>query len=196
MNVQATIKKDLKEALKDDDARFNHVMRVIDTVQALSDLHGGNKEKLTIAALLHDMTKNQPNDWHIKTIRPVFGQGVIDAFPPPLYHAFSAMIVARETYGIEDLDILLPIKHHTIGKPAMSLHEKLLFLADYTEPGRPFDSAKSVGKTAQRDLNQAVFEAMDAAIRVFESGGEVPALAYKSHRYYEILTHPPRRNYE
>ncbi len=195
MSLNEQITRDLRRALGDDTDRFDHVMRVTKMVKTLAERFGGDTEKLTTAALLHDITKNKDDAWQRETIRPVFGEAVLDAYPPPLYHAFTAMIVAREHYGIEDPDILLPIKHHTIGKPAMSLHEKVLFIADFSEPGRPYEASTAVRETAKYSLDDAVFEAMDRAIKVFEGGGTIPNLAYDAHRYYYSYTQGEKAPY-
>ena len=37
---------------------------------------------------------------------------------------------------MDDGDVLNAILHHTTGRPQMSMLEKIIFLADYIEPGR------------------------------------------------------------
>lgn len=39
-------------------------------------------------------------------------------------------------YGVRDPEILAAIRWHITGRPEMGLLEQILFVADYTEPGR------------------------------------------------------------
>lgn len=42
----------------------------------------------------------------------------------------------KHQYGIQDDEILLAIYNHTTGRKHMTKTEKLVFIADYIEPGR------------------------------------------------------------
>ena len=54
----------------------------------------------------------------------------------PLLHAKAGNCLAQKKYGITDEEILLAISYHTTGRPRMSLLEKIIYIADYIEPGR------------------------------------------------------------
>ena len=41
----------------------------------------------------------------------------------------------QSEFGIEDEEVLLAIKNHTTGRKEMTKTEKLVFIADYIEPG-------------------------------------------------------------
>ena len=43
----------------------------------------------------------------------------------------AGAIVAKDEYGIEDEDILNAIRFHTVGRPNMSLLEKIIYIADF-----------------------------------------------------------------
>ena len=55
---------------------------------------------------------------------------------PGLLHAKLGAFFAREKYGIENEEILRSIESHTTGRPNMSLLDKIIYIADYIEPGR------------------------------------------------------------
>lgn len=55
---------------------------------------------------------------------------------PYLLHGKVGAFYARTLYGIDDEDILNAITYHTTGRPGMSMLEKIIFTADYIEPGR------------------------------------------------------------
>ncbi len=53
-----------------------------------------------------------------------------------MVHAKLGACLAEKEYGVDDGDVLNAILHHTTGRPQMSMLEKIIFLADYIEPGR------------------------------------------------------------
>ena len=59
---------------------------------------------------------------------------------PALIHARLGAYFAEYEYGITDSEILDAITYHTTGRPAMTMIEKIVYLADYIEPGRKKDS--------------------------------------------------------
>ena len=60
--------------------------------------------------------------------------------PGPLLHGpATAARLARE--GVRDAELLDAIAYHTLGHPRLGRLGRALYLADYLEPGRPFDPA-------------------------------------------------------
>jgi predicted HD superfamily hydrolase involved in NAD metabolism len=53
-----------------------------------------------------------------------------------LIHAKLGAKLAKEKYGVLEKEILSAIENHTTGKPDMTMLEKIVFSADYIEPGR------------------------------------------------------------
>ena len=51
-----------------------------------------------------------------------------------------------DKYKIKDMEIINAILNHTTGKPAMTLLEKIVFVADYIEPRR--DKAPNLPESA------------------------------------------------
>jgi predicted HD superfamily hydrolase involved in NAD metabolism len=76
---------------------------------------------------------------------------------PHLLHADVSAIVARDTFGVEDEEVLQAIANHTLGRPGMSLLSCIVFLADSIEPGR----GHTPDLEAVRQLSyQTVYEAV------------------------------------
>lgn len=182
------IQADLKEIFKNDKTRLTHIEGVLSTALKLGERFGIDETKLKLAALLHDITKNEPLSFHETLIKKHFDAEILKTYTEPLYHAFSAAVIAKETYGIEDEEILEAIKHHTIGKPAMRPIEKVLFISDYIEPNRPYAASKTVRQIAFDDIDYAVYKALDNSIELFASTAAfIPKLAYDTKDYYEWL---------
>ena len=150
------IRKQLKKEL--DKARYEHTIGVMDTAACLAMRYGCDMNKALTAGLLHDCAKCIPNDGKLRLCKK-YGIEITPAEKkaPFLLHAKLGSYLAREEYGVEDPEILSAIACHTTGKPNMSMLDKIVFIADYIEPGR--DRAPGLPRIralAFRDLDQAL----------------------------------------
>ena len=75
----------------------------------------------------------------------------------------GAYLVEKEA-GITDVEILDAIRYHTSGRPKMTLLEKIIYLADYIEPGRHFPGVEEVREIAKTDLDNALIQAIQNTI--------------------------------
>ena len=120
-----------------DEDRFEHTLGVMFTCASLAMVHGYDLKDAQAAGLLHDSAKCIPNKKKLK----MCAEHNIPVTPfekehPFLLHAKLGAYVARAKYGITDEEILSSITFHTTGKPEMSTLEKIVYIADYIEPGR------------------------------------------------------------
>ncbi|TCP69291.1 bis(5'-nucleosyl)-tetraphosphatase (symmetrical) YqeK [Baia soyae] len=160
--LQAT-KKQLKPE------RFEHTLRVVDTAVELAKRFGADPPKAKIASILHDYCKfwsrEQLTQWIKRCQLPLD----LLEYHKEIWHAPVGAEVAREEFGIVDEDILQSIRSHTVGRPGMSTLEKVVYLADYIEPGRRFPGVDEVRRLAEIDLDVAVLQAMDNTILFLQS---------------------------
>lgn len=160
--LQAT-KKQLKPE------RWEHTLRVVDTVMKLAKQYGADPYKAEIASILHDYCKFWSNEKLTEWIqRYQLSSDLLD-YHKEIWHGPVGAEVAREKFGIEDEDILQAIRSHTVGRPGMSLLEKVVYLADYIEPGRKFPGVDEVRRLAKLDLDKAVLKAMNNTISFLQS---------------------------
>ena len=179
--------EELKVIYKHKPNRLKHVLGVRDTAVQLGELHNAECKKLETAALLHDITKYYPKEKNIELITTHFpnSEEIIKEFNEHILHAFSAYIVAKEVYNITDKDILNSIMNHTIGKADMNIYEKIIFISDYIEPNRTYDSCIKVRNMAFENIDLAVYTAINDSIIFYENnGGQVPNSAYKARQFY------------
>ena len=183
--------KELEEVYINKPNRFKHVIGVKETAIKLGKIHKVDIHKLTIAALLHDITKYYSKEENIRIIKGNFANAeeIITEFNEHILHAFSAYVLARDTYHIKDEDILNAIKYHTIGKKDMNLYEKIIFISDYIEPNRTYESCVKVRKLAFENIDLAVYTAINDSIIFYEeTGGQIPKSAYEAREfYYQLL---------
>ena len=129
------MRKKVKKALDKD--RYEHTKGVMYTACSLAMAYGYDLHKAMVAGLLHDCAKCIPHEEKIDLCRknhmPV---NEIELANPGLLHAKAGAILAERRYGVKDPEILHAIRVHTTGEPEMSLLDRILFVADYIEPGR------------------------------------------------------------
>lgn len=136
--------------------RFKHTLGVISEAEKLALQYGADVQKCIIAAALHDITKEDTVTRH-REIFQKYGQspqGEDDR--PPIYHAMTAAILANEEFGIQDREIIDAVKNHTTARKDMSLCEKIIFLADFTEPARDFEGVIKARELSYQDIDKAV----------------------------------------
>ena len=129
------IKKDLKERLSKN--RYNHSLNVMETAAELAKFWGADVEKCKLAGLVHDCGKLKDKNKiieHCKTYNVELTDE--EKNNPNVIHAFLGEKLAEVLYGIDDPEILEAIRYHTTGEKNMTLISKIIFLADYIEPGR------------------------------------------------------------
>lgn len=182
--------KDLELLYKDKPNRLKHVYGVRKQALHLGKKHNVNLEKLELASLLHDITKYETVEFHKEKIKQFYTNyyQVFNEFNDKLLHAFSARVIAEQKYGINDEDVLKAIESHTIGNMNMSMIEKIIFISDYTEENRTYESCVKVRKIVEENIDLAVFTAIDDSINFFEKeNAKIPATAYRARAYYRKL---------
>ncbi len=144
------------------------------------------------AALFHDLAKELPLAEQKSYSDLYLG---FEEENPELLHGPAAAFLAREHFGISSADVLNAIQYHTSGRPGMSTLEKIIFLADKIEYGRPFKDLDSIRSPAFAEgaeatekealLNEAVCLCFDEVFSALErSGQEICPLSKEA---YNIL---------
>ncbi len=148
--------------------RFKHAQGVRGTAAELSRQYGSDREKAEIAALLHDIARDLPLEEMkriLKSVNAPFNCTGQASAAPSLLHARVGAVIARKQFGIEDDDILRSIELHTTGGKSMTLLAKIVFVADFIEPGRTFRGVQTARKTAFKDIDNTIYYIMRFLIR-------------------------------
>ncbi|MFP4077799.1 MAG: bis(5'-nucleosyl)-tetraphosphatase (symmetrical) YqeK [Candidatus Izemoplasmataceae bacterium] len=183
--ILAQLRKDVDSVFAEDPERLNHIYGVRATAVILAHQQGVSMENAEVAAFLHDLTKNYTEEEH-KALIEKYYDDVLNDYNEAIWHSFSAAAIARETYKVRNDDIIKAVESHTLGRPDMTTLEKILFVADYIEPNRPYANSKEVFKIAFKDLDRAVYRALERSIELFESKGEtIPDVAYQARDFYK-----------
>lgn len=136
--------------------RFEHVLRVEKTALQLAEKYDADLERVSIAALLHDIAKEQSDEEMRDLIISENLNLNLLQFGNAIWHGPVGAIVARREFHIENDEILDSIKQHTVGAQEMSLVAQIVFVADYIEPNRKFSSVKKARQIADESLAKAV----------------------------------------
>lgn len=149
-------------------SRIQHILRVEQMAIELADCHRIDVEKVAKAALMHDLAKYfKPQ----KLLDMAQAEGLeIDptsAANPHLLHADVGALVARDTFSVDDAEVLQAIANHTLGQPGMSSLSCIVFLADSLEPERGDTSELAeLRKASYHNLDQAVWLTCDYSLKL------------------------------
>lgn len=146
--------------------RYLHTVRVTETAVALAERYGVDREKAEMAAIFHDYAKFRPEQEMIEIIHKnkSIKNDLLD-FASELWHAPVGAALVRDEVGIDDEEVLQAIHFHTTGRANMTALEKVIFLADYIEPGRSFKGVEQVRELARMNLDHAVFQSIANTIK-------------------------------
>lgn len=171
-------------------ARFEHTLRVQKLAVKYAEQMGIDKERTSIAAILHDYCKFWSNEKLISWIRKYNLPNDLLDYHPELWHAPVGAEVAARHFGITDQEILQAIRYHTTGRPQMSQLEKIIFLADLLEPARRFPGVEELRALAANDFDQAIWKALDQTIGyLIEKQQKIYPLTLMARNYFlEIVT--------
>ena len=180
---------ELRKAIKkvQDAKRYEHTLGVAYTAAALAMKYEEDILKAQIAGLLHDCAKCLSDEYLLEICdKAKLSVSDIERRNPFLLHAKAGAHLAKEKYHVEDKDILNAIYYHTTGRARMSLLEKIIFVADYIEPGRKTaPNLRLIRKTAFEDIDGAICLIIkDTLIYLQESGGEIDPATEITGKYY------------
>lgn len=164
--------------------RFRHVQNVAKSALKLAERWGYSEpRKAELAGLLHDYAKEETDATFIQLIGKYQLDPDLLNWNNNVWHGLVGIYKIQEDLGLTDPEIIRAIEIHTVGSAAMTLLDKILYVADYVEEGRTFE-----GVDAARHL--AYEQDLDAAV-AYETVHTVAFLTRKHVRIYPqtILTY-------
>jgi nicotinate-nucleotide adenylyltransferase len=142
--------------------RRAHSRRVAELVVDLCGLHGLDQRKGTLAGLAHDLAREMPPERVRElALRDGAGESRLEARYPVLLHGRAAATILGDTCGIRDPEIRRAVACHVTGCQGMGRLAKIVFAADFLEPGRRFISERERSEILQMAID-------DMTIRVLE----------------------------
>ena len=171
--------KEMLERMLDEN-RLMHSIGVSKFAGELAERYGLNIEKAKRCGLLHDIAKCIPySDAIIMCDELEAELDPIERHMPPLVHAKLGAELVKCFFGIREGEITSAIRSHTVGKPNMSLFDKIIFVADMCEEGRTLPDLDIIRKTSFEDIDMAVIMCIDKSISYNNKTGKtVHPMAY------------------
>lgn len=163
----------LKECL--DNERYYHSLGVSYTAATLAMKYGCDVYKAQLAGLIHDYAKKDPTKSYIFFCENnEIEINEAEYNNPGLLHAKIGAFLANRDFKITDPDVLSSITYHTTGKPDMSLLEKIIYIADYIEPGRfKQPNLEAIRKEAYTDIDRALLMILSDTMDHLKTTGKV-----------------------
>ena len=147
--------------------RFVHTMGVVEEAERLAAHYARDISKARWAALLHDCTKEYSADkkrmlchiWDIPLDETLIAQ--ID-----ITHSLLSAESARRNFYVDDAEILQAIRYHTTGYKGMTMLDKIIMLADYTEPYRDdWGPIPEMRRLSLTNINEALIMGIQCTIK-------------------------------
>ena len=185
----------LKEYLTRD--RFIHTQGVMYTTTALAMCHGEDLVKAQVAGLLHDCAKCIPTGKKLKICKKNdIALTKWEEENEALLHAKVGVYIAKKKYGITDPEILNAIRYHTTGKADMTPLEKIVYIADYIEPGRyKAKNLPEVRHLAFQDLDETMYRILrDTILYLSGSANTMDPSTTEAYEYYQKLHNERKRS--
>lgn len=182
------IRKAMEKTL--DDKRFEHTLGVAYTAAALAMRYDADVLKAETAGMLHDCAKCMSNEKRLSICeKHNISVNAIERSNPFLLHAKVGSYIAMQKYNVHDTDTVNAILNHTTGRPNMSLLEKIIFVADYIEPGRKqAPNLSEIRRLAFIDLDESLFYILgDILVYLNTIDGEIDLMTQKTYDFYNKI---------
>lgn len=152
--------------------RYGHTLRVANAAEDLARVHGLDRGRARLAALLHDAAREMSSEEFLGLARSWnLPLGEPERESPKLLHGPVAAELARRELGVEDGEVLDAIREHTTGRPEMGPLSLVLYVADKVEPARDYPSVGRLRRLSREDLRGAAAESLRRSIAHNEERG-------------------------
>ena len=150
--VKAFVRSRLSES------RWQHTLGVAETSAWLSDIVIPDKKTdVIIAALFHDVAKELTSDEQHRLISEL-GVAVLpeELQTEAALHCFAAVaLIKRDFPHLANPEILSAVHRHTLGAGDMSVFDKIVYIADYIEPGRTNSACRTTARILEEEISRA-----------------------------------------
>ena len=180
--IKADIQKNLTPS------RYIHTLGVAETAKNMAQVYNYNPNTAYLAAILHDVAKNYSDEELLKMAKAnniEISDSELNA--PYLLHAKLGAFIAENKYHITDSEVLSAIRWHTTGKADMTTLDKIIFCADYIEPGRTKQERLDyLRELSLLDLDLLTFEILKQTVDYLKKtkGDNIDPNTINAYEYY------------
>lgn len=166
--------------------RIPHVVGCESEAVKLAKRWGTDEITAAEAGILHDITKKLLlPDQLILCEKYGIINNTFEEENVKLLHSKTGAAVARDLFNVSD-EVYEAIRWHTTGKPAMSLMEKIIYMADYIEPNRDFPGVEELRRLAYENLDAAMVLGLEMSLEDIRSYGSEPYIVtVEAYEWYK-----------
>lgn len=164
--------------------RIPHVLGTEEMAVHLAQKYGADVDAARQAALLHDCTKRLSMEEQMVLCEHYrIELDELEKSALKLLHAKTGAAIAKDVFAMSD-EVVSAILWHTTGKADMTLLEKVIYLADFTERTRDFPGVEELRAACERDLDEALQMGFEMTVEEMKEWGNpvhektLEALAY------------------
>lgn len=146
--------------------RYEHSLGVANEAVQLAKKYDADAEKAFIAGLVHDCAKEIDADTSVKILKERYGIVPDDdlLFVPRLLHGLLGSCIVRSEFEIDDAEIIDAVRYHTTGKAGMNILTKIIYIADYIEPGRTYPDVDKLRRITYKNIDEGILYSLDYTI--------------------------------
>ena len=136
--------------------RFEHCIGVSKTAQRLAELNHYDEDKAALAGFIHDYAKQVSVEDYREVIKTKgFDQDLLN-WNRSIWHGIVGTYFIQRDLKITDSEILTAVRRHTTADVEMTTLDKIVFMADYIEPGRSFPGVEEARKITYANIDRGV----------------------------------------
>ena len=136
--------------------RFEHCIGVSKTAKKLAELNQYDEDKAALAGFIHDYAKQVSVEDYREVIKTKgFDQDLLN-WNRSIWHGIVGIYFIQRDLKINDSEILTAVRRHTTADVEMTTLDKIVFMADYIEPGRSFPGVEEARKITYANIDRGV----------------------------------------
>lgn len=136
--------------------RFEHCIGVSKTAKKLAELNQYDEDKAALAGFIHDYAKQVSVKEYREVIKTKgFDQDLL-SWNRSIWHGIVGTYFIQRDLKITDTEILTAVRRHTTADVEMTTLDKIVFMADYIEPGRSFPGVEEARKITYANIDKGV----------------------------------------
>ncbi len=149
--------------------RFQHILRVAElaaTIAKANDFSKEDFEAVVLAAFLHDIAKELPDQEMFELAPPELEMEKADS---KVVHGRAGRELAKR-WGVKNQTVLEAIAGHVTGVEPDNRVGQVVYIADLAEPGRGVNG--EIGELAKSDLSKAYKAAINTKVNYLKLKGK------------------------
>lgn len=173
--------------------RATHSLNVGKLAQHLCSRYNVAPEKGLIAGLAHDLAR----EWEQGAVLALLREHQVRISPwerrhPLVLHGKAGAILLETLFDLKDQEILDAVRDHVLGRRSMGLLSRIIFVADFLEPGRGFIDEQTRLRILADDLSGMLVRVAELVFAFLKA--ENKSIAWQSRRMLAYFKKALRRN--